>query len=338
MNSNNIINIGLIGTGRIGRIHAKNITKIPDAKLYGLYDIDLHSAGDLANKYNRIKIFDTAGKLFADKRINAVIICSSTDTHAGFIIDAAHEGKHIFCEKPISFELNRIDAALVAVKKNSVKLQIGFNRRFDKNFYYLFESIHSGKIGDTHIIKITSRDPKPPSLKYIKKSGGLFLDMSIHDFDMARYLTGSEVSCVYASGDARINKQIIKFGDIDTAVCILHFENGVIGIIDNSRQAVYGYDQRVEVFGVKGMLNAGNNVAHQSNLADSEGFHSASLIEYFLERYQESYLLELEDFIDCIVHNKTVKVSGKDGRNAVAIAIAAKKSLIEKRLVYLNEI
>jgi myo-inositol 2-dehydrogenase/D-chiro-inositol 1-dehydrogenase len=276
--------------------------------------------------------------ILSDRTIDSVAICSSTDTHAKIVIEAAQAGKHIFCEKPVDLDLATIDAALDAVEKAGVKLQVGFNRRFDPNFRKVRAMVADGKIGEPQIIRITSRDPAPPPISYVKVSGGMFLDMTIHDFDMARYLSGSEVVEVYVAAGVMVNPDIGEAGDVDTAVITLRFANGAIGTIDNSRKAVYGYDQRVEVFGSEGMIQAHNNTPDNDVYFNGDGVHSANPLYFFLERYMDSFIAELKDFVQSIVDNTTPPVVGLDGRIPVVIGMAAKKSYLEHRPVKISEI
>jgi myo-inositol 2-dehydrogenase/D-chiro-inositol 1-dehydrogenase len=247
------VNVGLIGAGRIGRVHAETLShRIPAAKLLAVADVIADYAHSCAADYQIPIVANNPQEIFSNPDIDAVIICSSTNTHAQFIAEAAVAGKHIFCEKPIALDLGKIDTALAAVEQAGVKLQIGFNRRFDPNFKAARDMVAQGKIGNPHLVRITSRDPEPPPIEYIKVSGGLFMDMTIHDFDMARYLVDSEVEELYVAGGVMIDPAIGEAGDVDTAVITLRYTNGVIGTIDNSRQAVYGYDQRIEIFGSDG--------------------------------------------------------------------------------------
>ncbi len=339
MNDRKTLNIGLIGTGRIGKLHAEHIaTRIPNACLKALTDVDRKSAETCAAALPGTQVLDSAQAIFAQDDINAVVICSSTDTHAQFIEEAAAAGKHIFCEKPIDHDLGKIDRALQAVEKAGVKLQIGFNRRFDPNFLEVHRHVEAGDIGEPHIIRISSRDPAPPPVEYIKVSGGLFLDMTIHDFDMARYMAGSEVVSVYAAGGVMVDPKIGEAGDIDTAVITLQFENGAIATIDNSRQAIYGYDQRVEVFGSEGMVAADNNTPSRTHLSNRDGVHAPLPLNFFMDRYIDSYIIEVEAFVDAVLKNENPPVQGIDGRIPVVIGMAAQKSLEEKRPVELREI
>jgi len=339
MTSKTILRCGVIGAGRIGKIHAENLaTRIPGAEVATIADVDLKAAQDLADRLHVPAAVQNYQAILSDPSMDAVAICSSTDTHANIIREAAQAGKHIFCEKPIAYDLEKIDAALDAVEKAGVKLQIGFNRRFDPNFRKVQTMVAEGKIGTPHIIRITSRDPAPPPISYVKVSGGMFLDMTIHDFDMARYLSGSEVEEVYTQAGVMVDSAIGEVGDVDTAIITLRFANGAIGTIDNSRKAIYGYDQRVEVFGSNGMIQAHNNTPDQDVYFDAEGVHSAKPLYFFLERYMESFVAEMKTFVQCIGDNTAPPVTGRDGRIPVVMGMAAKKSYLEHRPVRLSEI
>jgi myo-inositol 2-dehydrogenase/D-chiro-inositol 1-dehydrogenase len=337
--SNETIRIGVLGTGRIGRLHAEHLCwRVDGAHLGSVYDLNADAARATAKRCGDVAIAESIDGILEDPNIDAVLICTSTDTHSSLIERAARAGKHIFCEKPVDFDLGRIDAALAAVNEAGVKLQVGFNRRFDPNFSQVQGQVNAGNVGDVHLLKITSRDPAPPPIEYVKVSGGLFLDMTIHDFDMARFLVGSEVESVHAVGAVRVDPAIGEAGDIDTAIVTLKFENGAIGVIDNSRQAVYGYDQRVEVFGAGGMVWADNNTPHRTGLADSRGVHGPKPLHFFIERYVEAYVNELQAFVDCIRNDTPSPVDGNDGRAPVVIGLAAQRSLAEGRPVTLAEI
>lgn len=334
-----IVRVGVIGAGRIGKIHAANLaTRVPGAEVAAIADVNFQAARELADKLHVGNVYPDFQQIMNDRSINAVAICSSTDTHASLMIEAAKAGKHIFCEKPISQDLVTIDNAIDAVKKSGVKCQIGFNRRFDPNFKKVRQMVQEGKIGNLHILRIISRDPAPPPASYVKLSGGMFLDMTIHDFDMARYLSGSEVVEVYAAGGVLVDPAIGEAGDIDTALITLKFENGAIGTIDNSRKAVYGYDQRVEVFGSGGMVAVTNNLPNTSVYSGADGVISEKPLYFFLERYIDSFIAEMQDFIDAIINDSSTPVTAPDGRKPVVIAMAAKKSLDENRPVKLTEI
>ncbi len=337
MSSN--VNVGIIGAGRIGRLHAEHLAfRIPAARLVAVSDIYLAAAQKCAADFNIPTVSQDHRVIMDNPDIEAVVICSSTDTHARLIEEAAAAGKHIFCEKPIDHDLARIDRALAAVDKAGVKLQIGFNRRFDPNFRRVHDLVRAGQIGEPHILRITSRDPAPPPIAYIKVSGGIFLDMTIHDFDMARYLIGSEVEEVYVAGGVLVDPAIGEAGDIDTALITLRFENGAIGTIDNSRRAVYGYDQRVEVFGSGGCVSADNNYPNTAIVSDKHSVHRDLPLNFFMERYIESYIAEMKAFIECIQQDRTPPVTGVDGRIPVVMGHAARKSYEEHRPVRLAEI
>jgi myo-inositol 2-dehydrogenase/D-chiro-inositol 1-dehydrogenase len=333
------INVGVIGCGRIGRIHAETLaTRISAARLVAVADVAAPAARELAARLHVEKVSTDYRELLANSTIEAVVICSSTDTHSRIIQEAAAAGKHIFCEKPIDYDLSRIHGALSAVDKTGVKLQIGFNRRFDPSFAKVRELVASGAIGRPHVIRITSRDPGPPPLDYIKVSGGIFLDMTIHDFDMVRFLSGSDAEEIYAIGDALVDPAIREAGDIDTAIVTLRLKSGALATIDNSRKAVYGYDQRVEVFGSKGSVSAGNRAPDAHVLMDQSGVHEAKPLHFFLERYAEAYVLELQAFVEALLKDETPPVTGVDGLQPVIMGLAATQSLREGRPVKLSEI
>jgi myo-inositol 2-dehydrogenase/D-chiro-inositol 1-dehydrogenase len=322
------VNIGVIGAGRIGRIHGRNLKfQVPGAKIIAIADVIIESAKKLADELEIPVCEEDYRRLLRKDDIQAVIICSSTDTHAQIIIEAAEAGKHIFCEKPIALEMDKIDRALAAVDKAEVKLQVGFNRRFDPSFKKAKELVEAGKIGTPHLLRISSRDPQPPPLEYIRVSGGLFLDMMIHDFDMARYLLKEEVTEMMATGHCLIDSSIGQCGDIDTAVVLLKFQSGALGTIDNSRQAVYGYDQRIEVFGSEGSVVVENKTPTEVTLHSAESIQSDKPLHFFLERYQEAYLAEMNHFITCILEDKEPCVGGLDGKISVAMGYAALESL-----------
>ncbi len=332
------LNLGLIGAGRIGRVHAENLTfRLPGVKITAVADVSLPAAEQCAAAYQIPAVFQNPQAIFEDESIQAVIICSSTDTHAQFITQAAQAGKHIFCEKPIALNLGVIDAALAAVDQAGVKLQIGFNRRFDPSFKQARDLVAEGKIGTPHLVRITSRDPAPPPVEYVKVSGGIFLDMTIHDFDMARYLIDSEVEEIFATGAVLVDPAIGAAGDIDTAITTLRYASGALGAIDNSRKAVYGYDQRVEVFGSAGVVIVGNHTPHQAVYSNTEGVHAALPLYFFLERYTEAYVAEMKAFIQCVLHDTPSPVTGLDGRIPVVMGLAAGKSYRERRPVKLSE-
>jgi myo-inositol 2-dehydrogenase/D-chiro-inositol 1-dehydrogenase len=326
------VNIGIIGAGRIGRIHARNLCHlIPGAKVVAVSDAIAEAAQSCAAEFGIDQVTTDPAGILASQAVEAVVICSPTDTHAGLITEAARAGKHIFCEKPIALDLNTIDMALDAVAAAGVKLQIGFNRRFDPGFRHAREAVAAGKIGSPHLVRITSRDPELPPLSYIQGSGGIFLDMTIHDFDMSRFILGEAVTEIYAVGGALIDPAVAAAGDIDTAVLTLSYAGGAYGVIDNSRQAVYGYDQRLEVFGSEGCIVVGNRTPHEGVLYSRERAQGSKPLYFFLERYQESFIEEMRGFIQALTTDTDPPVTGMDARIPVVMALAAQESLRQHR-------
>lgn len=332
------VNIGVIGVGRIGRLHARNLKyQVPGSKVLAVADIFEKSAREVAAQLE-IPIAEKDYRiLLENKDIDAVVICSSTDTHAQIISEAAQAGKHIFCEKPIALDVDKIDQAITAVKKAGVKLQVGFNRRFDPSFKKAKELVAKGTIGTPHLVRITSRDPEPPPISYIKVSGGIFLDMMIHDFDMARYLLNQEVVELMAVGSCLIDPAIGEAGDIDTAIVTLKYEKGAWGTIDNSRKAVYGYDQRIEIFGSEGCVTVENKKPTGVIVNGANDIRSDKPVFFFIERYREAYLAEMEEFIKCIQENKETPVGGFDGKISVQMGYAAKESLTKGSFVKITK-
>jgi myo-inositol 2-dehydrogenase / D-chiro-inositol 1-dehydrogenase len=332
------INVAVAGLGRIGKIHLKNLCRnFPEIKVVAVMDV-FDESQTIADEFNVpvfVKDFD---ELLAVSGVDAVVICSPTDTHADYVVKAAKAGKQIFCEKPLDLSLDRVKEVLAIVEESGVKLMLGFNRRFDPEFKKIRQLVINGAIGDPQIVKITSRDPGPPPVSYIKVSGGMFLDMTIHDFDMARYISGKQVKEVYAKGTVMVDPEIGYAGDIDTAVITLTFEDDTMAVIDNCRKAVYGYDQRLEVFGSKGMAQAGNNFPNNHKLYTEKGVSGDLPLHFFLERYDASYNQEIREFIDALVFEGDMPVDGNDGRQSIAIGLAAKKSIAEGRPVKISEI
>ncbi len=322
----NEIVIGVIGAGRIGQLHINNMKVMSNVRVKTVADVLADKLEDWFKISGVEKLTKDYHEIMNDPEIDVVFICSSTDTHATLIKEAAKAKKHIFCEKPISFSDEETLEAYEVVKSAGVKMQVGFNRRFDKNFKKIKDYVESKKIGDLHILKITSRDPAPPSLDYIARSGGIFMDMAIHDFDMARYVSGSEVEEVYVQGATLVNPEIKKYSDIDTAIITLKFENGAICVIDNSRQAVYGYDQRVEAFGSKGSANAENETETRVKVFTEDAVLEDKPVYFFLERYNNAYIQEVQDFIEAIQLDKELPCKFEDGIMAQRIAKAAKES------------
>ncbi len=331
--------IGIIGAGRIGRVHAETLAfRLPEADPLVIADPDTNVAAAVAERCGIPQVAADSEEIFRNPAIDAVLICSPTATHAELVMRAARAGKHVFCEKPIDHSLSRIDLALGEVSKAGVKFQVGFNRRFDANFARVRNAVVGGEIGTPHIMHIISRDPAPPPISYIRASGGIFLDMTIHDFDMARFLVGDEVESIYTAGSVRVDPEIGKAGDLDTALIVLQFKNGVIGTIDNSRQAVYGYDQRVEVMGSKGAIATENCYPNQAILSTGSVIQRDLPLNFFMDRYTESFVSELQVFVSAVLEDKDTPVNGTDGRIAVAMALAARKSYDERRPVHLEEV
>jgi myo-inositol 2-dehydrogenase/D-chiro-inositol 1-dehydrogenase len=334
------IAVGIIGAGRIGMTHAKSIAyEIPGAYIKIVADPYITEESTLLmNKLGVQHVTKDYREIIQDPDIQAVIICSSTATHAPISQEAALAGKHIFCEKPIDLDIAKIVDTLQVVQKAQVKFQVGFNRRFDHNFYALKKRITEQQIGNIHMVNITSRDPAPPPISYIEVSGGIYTDMMVHDFDMARFLVDSEVEEVYAAASVKIDPRIGEAGDYDTATATLKFKNGVIAMINNSRQAVYGYDQRVEVFGEKGAVSIQNDTPATTVLSNADGVISEKPKYFFLERYMDAFTEEKRQFFAAIEEGTEVPVGGLDGLYSVVIAAAANLSVKENRPVKIDEI
>ncbi len=334
-----IFTVAVIGAGRMGSIHITNIMDhMTSVTISGVYDTDPGAADkEIIRKYGLI-CYGSDSEIWRDTTVDAVCICSPTTTHLEYIRKAARAGKHIFCEKPIGEDISGIKETLKIVKSAGVTLMVGFNRRFDNNFQRAASAVRKGEIGSPHVVKITSRDPHPPSMEFIKTSGGLFFDMSIHDWDMARFLMGAEIESVYATGSNLVDPEIGKLGDIDTAAAVLRFTSGAIAVIDNSRQAVYGYDQRIEIFGSKGSVVIGNQPTNTACISTAECIKHDSIPHFFINRYMQSYCDELKMFFETLEKKGPSPVSGEDGLAAVKIARAALISHRENRPVSLKEV
>ncbi len=324
-----MLRLGIIGAGRIGKVHCESIGRyVKDAVVACVADPFMNAETEKTVKaLGAEKVTKDYREILADKSIDAVLICSSTDTHAKISIEAIEAGKHVFCEKPVDHDVDKILEVKAALAKSNVKYQVGFNRRFDHNFEAVRDAIASGKIGHLDVLKICSRDPGAPPVEYIKVSGGIFLDMTIHDFDMVRFLSGDEVESVYAVGGVTVDKAIGEAGDIDTAIITMKLKGGTLAVIDNCRRATYGYDQRAEAFGVLGQVAIANDCKSSAVISDANGVTAEKPLYFFLERYMQAYVKEITEFVDCIVNDKPVPVGIEDGLQAVAIGIAAKKSL-----------
>ncbi|MDR3518103.1 MAG: inositol 2-dehydrogenase [Azospirillaceae bacterium] len=319
-----MLRFGLLGAGRIGAIHGANIAAHGAAQLVGIADIHQPAAEALAAKLGT-KVASVAA-ILADPAIDAVVIASSTDTHAPLIEAAARAGKAIFCEKPIDLDSGRVAACLKVVADCGVPLGLGFNRRFDPSFRALRDAVRAGRIGKVEMVCITSRDPGPPPVSYIKVSGGLFRDMMIHDLDMARWLLGEEPVEVFATASCLVDPAIGAAGDVDTAIVTLKTASGVLCQINNSRRAVYGYDQRVEVLGSAGMLQAGNRTPTTVECSDGQAVSRDKPLHFFLERYAEAYRSELDGFIRAVAADRSPDPGGDDGYKVLLLADAAAKS------------
>ena len=327
------VNLALLGAGRIGQVHAQAIHSIPEARLLAVSDPAPDAAGAVTARFGGVAMSVEDIRDHAD--IDAVLICTPTNTHADLIETFARAGKAVFCEKPIDLSLDRVQACLQVVSDTDATLMIGFNRRFDPHFAALKASIDQGDIGAVEMITITSRDPGAPPAAYLKTSGGIFKDMSIHDFDMARFLLGEEVVEVTAKASVLIDPVFAECGDYDSASIILTTASGRQCLISNSRRASYGYDQRIEVHGALGMLSAKNQRPVDIEIATATGFTKPPLHDFFMTRYTAAYAAEIRAFIDCVAGQATPSPSGQDGAKALAIAEAALKSVQTGRSVAL---
>ena len=290
------VRTGVIGTGRIGRMHAELLAAgVPGATLAAISD----AVTPLADQVGRalgVPVLET-DRVIDDPEIDAVAICASTDTHVPLIVAAAEAGKAVFCEKPVSLDLAEVDRALAVVGRTGTQLMVGFNRRFDASHAAVRDAVAGGSVGPPHVVRITSRDPGPPPMAYARTSGGIFLDMTIHDFDMARFVVGSEVVEVFATGAVRSVPELAEIGDVDTAVVTLWHENECLTVIDNSRRATYGYDQRIEVLGATAMAASENPLVNTALTRDADGTRLATLPYFFIERYTTSYVRQWRAFV-----------------------------------------
>lgn len=334
------IQVGVIGAGRIGKVHAENIAKfVPEMEIKTIADPCM--SGETVEFLQRLRIPNIvrdADIILQDPEIKAVIVCSPTDLHAEYAIKAARAGKDVFVEKPVDYRIERVKEVIRAAKESGVKLQVGFNRRFDHNHRAVYEAVRAGKVGKVHLVKISSRDPEPPSIDYVKVSGGIFYDMMVHDFDMARFLAGSEVTEVFTCGGVLVDPAIGEAGDVDTAVVSLKFASGAMGVIDNSRRAVYGYDQRVEVFGDQGAVMDVNDTPNNAAFYGADGTVSSACYKVMWDRYTGAFAAEQRAFAEAVIRDTEPQVTGEDGLYPILIAAAAAKSLKEGRPVKISEI
>lgn len=331
------LRIGLLGCGRIGAMHADLLeNQVAGASVTGVFDVFAESANKIGAAVGAT-VHPSASELITAADVDAVAIATSTDTHVDLMIEAAGAGKPIFCEKPISLDLAKVDEGLAAVAAAGVPLQIGFNRRFDAGHAAVRQAVLDGAVGQVRQVRITSRDPEPPPISYVEVSGGIFNDMTIHDFDMARFVTGSEVVEVFARGAVMVDPAIGEAGDFDTIVVVLTHADGTITTIDNCRQAAYGYDQRVEAFGSAGIATSENHLDNYTVIRNADGGHTAKVPYFFLDRYIPSYLNQWKAFVDAVASGQPVPVTGADGRAPLVIGQAARRSVDENRPVLISE-
>lgn len=336
-----MLKIGIIGAGRIGKVHLESISyHVKNATVTAMADPFMNEETEkLIRSYGVSKVTKDYKDILNDKDIDAVLVCSSTDTHAAISIEAINAGKHVFCEKPVDHSIEKIQAVADALKEHpDIKFQVGFNRRFDHNFAAIRKAYDDGKIGEAHILKITSRDPEPPNPAYIKVSGGIFLDMTIHDFDMACFLTDSDVEELYVNSAVLVDPAIGEQGDVDTAIITMKMANGALAVIDNSRKAAYGYDQRAELFGSKGMVATSNDTVSSAVISNADGVTGEKPFFFFLERYMGSFSEEMRQFTEAVINDTEVPVGIHAGLQSVKIGLAAKKSVEEHRPVKISEI
>lgn len=330
------IRFALLGAGRIGKVHAKAVTSNPAAKFVAVADAMEKAASDLAAQYGcEVRTIEA---IAAAKDVDAVVICTPTDTHADLIEKFSKAGKAIFCEKPIDLSVKRVQECLKVVAANKTTLMVGFNRRFDPHFMAVRAVIDAGEIGDVEMVTIVSRDPAPPPAEYAMRSGGIFRDMTIHDFDMARFLLGEEITAVTAQGSSLVDKKIGEAGDYDSVSVMLSTATGKHATISNSRRATYGYDQRIEAHGSKGSVAAENQRAVSIEVANAKGYTRPPLFDFFMTRYTQAYANEIAAFIDAIGGKAKASPSGQDGLIALALADAAVKSVKEGRTVKVSEV
>ena len=336
-----MLKIGIIGAGRIGKVHLESISyHVRNATVTAMADPFMNEETEkLIRSYGVSKVTKDYKDILNDKDIDAVLVCSSTDTHAAISIEAINAGKHVFCEKPVDHSIEKIQAVADALKEHpDIKFQVGFNRRFDHNFAAIRKAYDDGKIGEAHILKITSRDPEPPNPAYIKVSGGIFLDMTIHDFDMACFLTDSDVEELYVNSAVLVDPAIGEQGDVDTAIITMKMANGALAVIDNSRKAAYGYDQRAELFGSKGMVATSNDTVSSAVISNADGVTGEKPLFFFLERYMGSFSEEMRQFTEAVINDTEVPVGIHAGLQSVKIGLAARKSVEEHRPVKISEI
>lgn len=329
-----MLNVAIIGSGRMGQIYANHISRNPDCQLSYVVSRTQASAERLAQQYEGVQATTDVDVMLSDASVGAVIIVSSTPTHVDYIIAAAKAGKAIFCEKPIDLDIERVQACLAVLEQHPVPFMLGFNRRFDPEIDLLQQRIQNGEIGQPSLLLLTSRDPAPPPIDYVKSSGGYFLDSTIHDIDLACWLMGEAPEEVVAFGSNLVDPAIGAVGDVDTTMTMLKFPSGAICHVNNSRQCSYGFDQRIEAFGEKGMLQTQNQ--HESTIVAYTGTHTrqqAKLKHFFLERYEASFTRIMAQFVDAVIHQQPITCNQYDGRRALIIALALTQSLQDKTVI-----
>ncbi len=332
------LRLAVIGLGRIGKIHLDTLLGMTGSvEVVGIADPDPVQL-NWGKARTSCPLFRDYKLMFKEVKADAVAICSPTTTHFEVVEHACRLGLDIFCEKPLETSLGKIEAIRQMSTDAGIQVQVGFQRRFDSNFVDLKRAVDAGQVGELHLVNITSRDPSPPPIEFVKSSGGLFMDMTIHDFDMVRFVTGDEVDTVFAQADVRVDPAIGKAGDVDTAMLMIRMKNKTLVHVDNSRKAVYGYDQRVEVFGSMGMIQSFNKTPAVHLFHDARGSHGPSPYYFFLERYEDAYREEMSRFVESLSTNKPVSVGIEDAYQATAIAMSAKRSLFEGRPVSIEEI
>lgn len=333
------VRIGLCGCGRIGQLHGTNLVQsVPQAELVAVADPYMNDTMRAwAEGLGIEKIYDDTNKIMEDPTIDAVMVCSATPSHVDLIRAAAKAGKHVFCEKPLHTDVAKIKECIKLCEEAGVKLQVGFVRRFDHNHSKVREVVASGKLGAPCIVKVSSRDPADQPMSYIETSGGIHVDMTIHDFDMARFLAGSDATEVYAIGMCN-NPDYAKYGDVDNTIITIKFANGAIGVIDNTRSSCYGYDQRTEVQCAKGCVQVSNDLENTAMISSAEGVEVAKPTWFFLERYNDAFIEEDSQFCKAVLGEQEVPVGGIDGLQPVLMAKAAKLSLDEGRPVKISEV
>ena len=336
-----MVRVGIIGTGRIGKVHIRALNSMLDhARIVAVADpyLDEKAVRDLVVSPEPVKFTKNVDEIFTDPGVDAVFICTPTDTHVEYSLKAIAAGKHVFCEKPVDRTLEEIRKVMAALEGKNLKYMVGFNRRYDHNFAAARKATKDGKIGKVEFVRVTSRDPGLPSMDYLKGSGGMFLDMTIHDFDMVRYQAGSDIDEIFVESAVLVDPAVGEIGDIDSAAIVLKMKNGSLAVIENSRRACYGYDQRCEVFGSDGLITVTNDAPSNATISGADGVHAEKPYYFFLERYEQAYHDEVEEFIDAVENDTEVPAGIYDGLMGVAAAVAANLSMKEHRPVKLSEI